>query len=143
MAMWRVQVLSSNGTSGATLGPHKVNVEVANGRGGTADCSAEIRVESQPNRPPTIRCPSDRRSISAGETVAITAIARDPDNDPLSFSWNASGGKLEGSGSSVKVLTAGYEVNNGRISWLVITSVCLADSESFGEASRGCWFGLE
>jgi outer membrane protein OmpA-like peptidoglycan-associated protein/opacity protein-like surface antigen len=94
-------------SAGTTLGPHMVKVEVANVQGRTTDCSAEIRVELQPNRPPTISCSPDRRSISAGETVGITATASDPDNDPLSFSWNVGAGKLEGSGSSVKVLTAG------------------------------------
>jgi outer membrane protein OmpA-like peptidoglycan-associated protein/opacity protein-like surface antigen len=110
-------------SSGTSLGPHTVTAEVANARGRTADCSAEIRVEPQPNRPPTISCSADRRSVTAGETVGITAVASDPDNDPLSFSWNASAGKLEGSGSSVKVETAGVSpgsyttighVNDGR-----------------------------
>jgi len=94
-------------SSGTALGPHTVKVEVANGRGRTADCSVEIRVETQPNRPPTISCSADRRTVIAGETVGITAIASDPDNDPLSFSWNVGAGKVEGSGLSVKVLTAG------------------------------------
>ena len=44
--------------------------------------------------------------MTVGEPVEITAIASDPDNDPLSFSWNASGRKMEGSGSSVKFQTA-------------------------------------
>jgi outer membrane protein OmpA-like peptidoglycan-associated protein len=94
-------------SSGTAVGPHTVKVEVANGRGRTADCSAEIRVEPQPNRPPTISCSADHRTVVAGETVGITAIASDPDEDPLSFSWNAGAGKLEGAGSSVKILTAG------------------------------------
>jgi outer membrane protein OmpA-like peptidoglycan-associated protein len=38
--------------------------------------------------------------------VAIIATASDPDNDPLSFSWNSSAGQIEGSGSSVRFQTA-------------------------------------
>ena len=88
-------------------GVYTVKVRVDNGRNGTADCSASIRVEARPNRPPTINCSADRRDVPAGDTVAITAVANDPDNDPVSFSWNASASRIAGSGSSVTFQTAG------------------------------------
>ncbi len=88
-------------------GTYIVKVHVENGRNAPADCSASIRVEPQPNRPPTISCSADRSTVTSGESVAITAAASDPDNDPLSFSWNSSSGQIEGSGSSVKFQTAG------------------------------------
>ena len=53
-----------------------------------------------------ISCSANRRDVTAGDRVEITAIASDPDNDPLSFSWNASARRLEGSGSSVTFRTA-------------------------------------
>ena len=86
-------------------GTYTIRVRVDNGRNGTADCSVNIRVEARPNRPPTISCSANRRAVTVGEPVEITATASDPDNDPLSFSWNASGGKIEGSGSSVRFQT--------------------------------------
>ncbi|MGH9771943.1 MAG: OmpA family protein [Candidatus Acidiferrales bacterium] len=94
-------------SSGTNPGTYRVKVRVDDGRNGTADCSADIRVEPRPNRPPTISCAADRRSVTAGEPVEITATASDPDNDPLYFSWHASGGKMEGSGSSAEFQTAG------------------------------------
>ena len=88
-------------------GLYSVRVRVDNGRDGTADCSASIRVEARPNRPPTINCSADRREVPAGDTVEITAVANDPDDDPVSFSWNASAGRIAGSGPSVRFQTAG------------------------------------
>jgi outer membrane protein OmpA-like peptidoglycan-associated protein len=88
-------------------GTYAVKVRIDDGRQGTADCSVNIRVETRPNRPPTISCSADRRTVTVGEPVEIDAVASDPDNDPLSFSWNASGVTMEGSGSSVKFQTAG------------------------------------
>ncbi|HVB33969.1 MAG TPA: OmpA family protein [Patescibacteria group bacterium] len=87
-------------------GTYTIKARVGNGQGGAAACAVNIRVEPRPNRPPTMSCSADRTTVTVGEPVEITATASDPDNDPLSFSWNASGGKIEGSGSSVTFPTA-------------------------------------
>jgi len=94
-------------SSGANPGTYTVRVRVDDGRGGTADCSAEIRVEPRPNRPPTMSCSADRDSVFVGEPVQITATTGDSDNDPLTFSWSTSGGRVIGSGSSVRFDTSG------------------------------------
>jgi outer membrane protein OmpA-like peptidoglycan-associated protein len=87
-------------------GTYKIKVRLDNGRNGAAACSVNVRVEPRPNRPPTMSCSADRKAVTVGDAVEITAIASDPDNDPLSFSWHASGGRIEGSGSSVRFNTA-------------------------------------
>jgi len=97
-------------------GTYTVNVRVDNGRNGSSGCSANIRVQPRPNRPPTIACSADRMSVTAGETVEITATASDPDNDPLTFSWNASGGRIDGSGAVVKFQSAGLPPGSYTIS---------------------------
>jgi len=99
-------------SAGTTPGTYTVTVRVDDGRGGTATCSVDIRVEPRPNRPPTISCSADRSSVFVGERVRITAVASDPDGDPLTYSWRTSGGQIIGSGAVVQLDTTG--VSPGR-----------------------------
>lgn len=48
------------------------------------------------NDPPTLSCSVAKASILQGETTTVRASAVDPDGDVLKYSWNASGGKVEG-----------------------------------------------
>ncbi|HXA78416.1 MAG TPA: OmpA family protein [Candidatus Acidoferrales bacterium] len=82
-------------------GTYTISLRIENGRNGTANCSVIVRVAPRPNRPPTISCSADHTTVTEGDRVEITATASDPDNDPLAFSWSASGGRLEGTGTSV------------------------------------------
>ncbi|MGB6470421.1 MAG: OmpA family protein [Candidatus Acidiferrales bacterium] len=86
-------------------GTYTIKVRVDNGRIGGAGCSVSVRVAPRPNRPPTISCSADHATVTVGDPVEITAAASDPDNDPLTYSWNASGGRLEGTGANVKLHT--------------------------------------
>jgi len=63
--------------------------------------------EPQPSRPPTMNCSADRSSMMVGERVQITATASSPDNNPLSYAWSTSGGRVIGSGSSVTFDSSG------------------------------------
>jgi len=94
-------------SAGTTRGTYTVTVHVDDGRGGTASCAVDIRVELRPNRPPTISCSADRSTVFVGERVHITAVASDPDNDPLTYTWRTNGGQIIGSGPSVQLDTTG------------------------------------
>jgi outer membrane protein OmpA-like peptidoglycan-associated protein len=96
-------------SSGVNPGTYTVKAHVNDGRGGTVDCSADIRVEARPNRPPTVSCSPDRNSVVIGESVQITATASDPDNDPLTYSWKSSDNRVSGTGPSVKFDTTGLK----------------------------------
>jgi outer membrane protein OmpA-like peptidoglycan-associated protein len=64
------------------------------------------------NRAPTVSCSMEKSMVyldSAG-AVAVTATASDPDNDPLSYTWSASGGRVDGTGAHVRWLSAGTAV---------------------------------
>jgi outer membrane protein OmpA-like peptidoglycan-associated protein/opacity protein-like surface antigen len=92
-------------STGHHTGAYTVKVRVDNGRNGSAECLANLRVEQRPNRPPVIACSADRSTVTQGDPVTITASASDPDNDPLTYSWSANGGKIDGSEPSVKFRT--------------------------------------
>lgn len=61
------------------------------------------------NRPPMAACTADKSSVFAGsdDVVGVAARASDPDGDTLNYSWSASGGRVEGSGASVRWNSAG------------------------------------
>lgn len=88
------------------VGAYIVRVRVDNGRNGSAECFANIRVEPRPNRAPTLTCSAERREVTVGDMVEITASASDADDDHLTFTWNASGGRVRGSEAQVKFETA-------------------------------------
>jgi hypothetical protein len=77
-------------------------------------------VDPRPNRPPTISCSASASSVQPGGRVHITAVASDPDNDPLSFSWESTGVQIVGSGSEVDLDTTHVEPSHytvtGRVS---------------------------
>ena len=85
-------------SAGTAAGTYTVSAHVDDGRGGVATCSADIRVEPKPNRPPTIACSANPSSVFAGERVHITCNASDPDGDPLTYTWRANAGRITGNG---------------------------------------------
>jgi outer membrane protein OmpA-like peptidoglycan-associated protein len=64
------------------------------------------------NHPPTVSCSADKSMVylDSGDAVAITCTASDPDNDPLTYTWSQTCGKVDGSGSQVRWLSAGVPV---------------------------------
>jgi outer membrane protein OmpA-like peptidoglycan-associated protein/opacity protein-like surface antigen len=103
-------------STGHHTGAYTVKVRVDNGRNGSAECLANLRVEQRPNRPPVIACSADRSTVTQGDPVTITASASDPDNDPLTYSWSANGGKIDGSESSVKFRTSDFSPGSYTVS---------------------------
>jgi outer membrane protein OmpA-like peptidoglycan-associated protein len=122
-------------SSGVAAGSYTVSLRVDDGRGGVADCSTDVHVEAAPNRRPMINCSVDHTSVNAGELVLVTAVASDPDGDPLTFSWSASGGKIIGSGASVHLDTAGLSSGQYAVTGSVSddrggTADCTADVDA-------------
>jgi len=90
-------------------GSYTVNVKVDDGKGGTASCSADIKVEEKPNHPPTASLSVEHSEILPGEHTGITCNGSDPDNDPLTYSYSATGGQVTGSGSHVQFDASGLQ----------------------------------
>src|SRR5207245_6027018 len=110
-------------STGVSVGSYTVNVRVDDGRGGTASCSADIKVEEKPNHPPSATLSIERSPILPGEHTGITCNGSDPDNDALTYSYTSTGGKIVGSGSNVQFDSTGLQtgsysvkctVNDGR-----------------------------
>jgi outer membrane protein OmpA-like peptidoglycan-associated protein len=99
-------------STGVGVGSYTVNVRVDDGKGGTASCSADIKVEEKPNHPPTARLSVEHPSVLPGERTGIACNGSDPDNDPLTYSYTASGGQVTGTGSNVQFDSTGLQPGN-------------------------------
>ena len=105
-------------------GAYTITARVDDGAGGTTTCTADVHLEPPPNRPPVISsCTASPASLRVGEKATITTTASDPDNDPLTYSYTASGGTVTGTGPTAQFdstgLTAGHytvtcHVDDGR-----------------------------
>ena len=116
---WSGQGVTGNGTS-ATVdtsslqpGNYTVNGQVKEGKKGkegrkpgqTATCSSDFSVK--PFEPPTISCSANPDTIKPGDTATITAQAVSPQNRPLTYSYSASEGSIEGTGTTATFSSSG------------------------------------
>jgi len=96
-------------TAGLGVGTYTVTAKVDDGRGGTASCAADLKVEEKPNHPPVISCAPDHSPILPGEHATIISTASDPDNDPLTYSYTTTGGQITGSGAQAQFDATGLQ----------------------------------
>src|ERR1700719_1205004 len=87
-----------------------------------------------PNHPPVAACSANPTSVFAGSNDAVTVHvnASDPDNDPLTYSYTASGGAVEGTGPDARFNTAGLAEGSYTVTAKVDdgkggTATCAAD----------------
>jgi outer membrane protein OmpA-like peptidoglycan-associated protein len=66
------------------------------------------------NHPPTVSCTEDKNMVylDSGDTVTVTCTGSDPDNDPLTYTWSSTCGKVDGTGSQVRWLSAGVPLGS-------------------------------
>ena len=71
-----------------------------------------------PNRAPVASCSATPSSVysGSGDSVSVRADASDPDNDPLTYTWSATGGTVEGTGPQVRWSSTGLANGNYTIS---------------------------
>lgn len=74
-------------------------IKVIDSKGASA--TKDIYIEVVPNKPPAVTLYADSISVLLGEVVNLTAAAADPEEDPLSYTWNATGGTISGTGTQV------------------------------------------
>src|SRR5207245_535931 len=57
-----------------------------------------------PNHPPTVTLTANPTKVFAGsnDSIVLQSQAADPDNDPLTYKWTATGGAVEGTGAETR-----------------------------------------
>ena len=98
-------------TTGLAPGSYTVTGKVNdNGKGKkmqAANCTFSFTVKEPPKHPPVISCSANPTTVKSGEPATVAANASSPDGRPLTYSWNASAGRVTGTGESVQLDTAG------------------------------------
>jgi len=117
-------------TAPEKTGDYLITVVVSDGKGGAAKKDVIINVPEKPNNPPVIQAVKFTRPqhqpvivktnmtdaekaklpdlvIRKYETADISCMASDPDNDKLTYIWQATGGKLIGNGANMQWIAAG------------------------------------
>jgi outer membrane protein OmpA-like peptidoglycan-associated protein len=93
---------------GTAAGNYTITTRVDNGAGTSASCSATVAVQPKPAPPaPTMRCAADPSTVVAGERANISATVNDPSGLPLTYSWQANGGQVVGTGATVQFDSSG------------------------------------
>ena len=72
------------------------------------------KLSPPPNHPPVAACSANPSSVYAGsgDSVAVHVNASDPDNDPLTYSYSATGGAVEGTGPEARWNSIGVSVGS-------------------------------
>ena len=112
---WSGQGLTVGGTNPtATIdtgslqpGNYTVNGHVTEGAkpGQSADCTAQFTVKQF--EPPTISCTANPTTVKPGESSTITCNGVSPQNRPLTYSYSASAGSINGTGNTATLNTTG------------------------------------
>ncbi len=95
--------------AGLAAGTYTATAKVDDGKGGTASCSADLKVEPKPNQNPVISCTTERSPIMPGERTGITSTASDPDGDPLTYNYSATAGQVSGDGAKATFDSTGLQ----------------------------------
>lgn len=116
---WSGDNVTGNGTTATVAtateapGSYTVKAEVKEGKKGkeglkpgqSAEASADYMVK--PFEPPTISCSASPATIKPGETSTVTAVAVSPQSRPLTYSYSAAAGTIDGSGATAEFNSAG------------------------------------
>lgn len=98
-------------TTGMNPGSYTVTGKVNDDRKGNkmsvATCNTNFTVKEPPKHPPVMNCSANPGTVKSGDPSTITATASSPDERPLTYSWNASAGRVTGTGTTVQLDTAG------------------------------------
>ncbi|MBK6902918.1 MAG: T9SS type A sorting domain-containing protein [Saprospirales bacterium] len=88
-------------TAPAAAGDAEIQLIVNDPEGNSDTATLILSIVPEINDPPHIaEILKSLPYVGPGESLELTCLAEDPDADPLTYEWTASGGSLSGSGSS-------------------------------------------
>lgn len=70
---------------------------------------AQVALQRKINEPPVAECTAEQTTVTEGDSVTIRTTVNDPDDDTLSITWQASGGKLDQQNGTAVLDTTGLE----------------------------------
>ncbi len=100
-------------TTGMAAGSYVANATVTDPKGpkkgNVANCGANFSVSERPKNPPQVTCSANPTTVKAGDPSTITASATSPDAGVTisSYAYQASAGKISGSGTTATLDTTG------------------------------------
>jgi hypothetical protein len=99
--------VASIDTKALSAGTYKVTGHVSEGNkpGQMADCSTSFTVTAF--QPPTVSCSANPSTVMPGDPSTITASGMSPQNRPLTYSYSATAGSINGSTSTATLATTG------------------------------------
>ena len=115
-------------TNGMAPGSYPVRATIADGKKGTADCTANVVIKAP--RPPQISCAANPNVVQVGQSSTITSSASSPDNRPLTYSYQSSAGSISGTGASATLSTAGAQAGSINVTCNVADDRNLTASDS-------------
>ncbi|HTW50098.1 MAG TPA: hypothetical protein VMD92_19220 [Acidobacteriaceae bacterium] len=71
----------------------------------SADCTTQFTVKQF--EPPTVSCAANPTTVKPGDSSTITASGVSPQNRPLTYSYSASAGSINGTGNTATLSTTG------------------------------------
>jgi hypothetical protein len=94
-------------TAGLAPGTYNVKGHVEDGKkpGQMADCSVPVTITAP--QPPTISCSANPSTVKPGDSSTITANASSPQNYPITYSYSATAGTINGNTSTATLSTSG------------------------------------
>ena len=94
-------------TKNAAPGTYTAKGHISEGTkaGQMADCSAPYTIEAF--QPPTVSCSANPSTVNPGDSATITAAGVSPQNRPLTYSYSATEGSVNGNGGTATLSTAG------------------------------------
>jgi outer membrane protein OmpA-like peptidoglycan-associated protein/opacity protein-like surface antigen len=99
--------------TGVAPGKYTVTATVRDKRN-EVSCSADITVLKR-NHAPTVTVEPSSFDITQGESANLRCIAKDPDNDPLTYAWSVNGQRLAATSPQITFGSEGREPGNYKV----------------------------